>query len=157
MSSVHDVIRKISDRYEGVNEKKAYGETTFFYNPDRILKNGVYFCTIKEQDGPNDKASFLDRDGIFRISTGITREEFLKIFPMVPKRAAKGGVVDESIDFKQTNKILMHPVYAWMSWICLQSPDEDTFIDFLRYIDISYNKAVQNYQKKMKKIDVGIG
>lgn len=48
----------ILKRYDGLICKEAYKEKTFFYNPDSLLKNGIYFCTIKTQDGPNDKASF---------------------------------------------------------------------------------------------------
>ena len=37
------------------------------------LPNGVYFCTLKENNGANDKASELDRDGVFRLSIGIAQ------------------------------------------------------------------------------------
>ncbi len=49
---ITDIIQK---RYTGIVCKKSYGETAFFYNPEGLLKNGVYFCTIKENDGPNVK------------------------------------------------------------------------------------------------------
>jgi hypothetical protein len=34
-----------------------WGERGIFYNPDRVLKKGVYVLTIKEKDGENDSAS----------------------------------------------------------------------------------------------------
>ena len=36
-----------------------------------ILKRGIYFCTIKEKDGDNDKASNLHRYAVFRVNFGI--------------------------------------------------------------------------------------
>ena len=45
--------------------KNSYGERSFFYNPGHLLPSGTYFLTIKTHDGPNDKASQLDRENVF--------------------------------------------------------------------------------------------
>lgn len=145
---VKESIRK---RYEGIVEKRAYGETTYFYNPDYKLKNGVYVCTIKENDGPNDKAGRLSREGIYRISTGLTKSEYRKKFGDTPKRPKKGEVVDLDIKFDELNVIMPHPVYSWMGWICVNSPDVECFENFLNNIDFSYNRALKKYEKRMKE------
>ncbi len=49
------------------------------------------------------------------------------MFTAVPKRQAKGCVVDMDYDFTQIDKIIPHPVYAWMSWICVLNPSNKTF------------------------------
>ena len=59
------VLNKICDEFSGVVPKPSWGETSLFYNPRKLLPNGVYFCTIKEKDGENDKASDLNRENMF--------------------------------------------------------------------------------------------
>ena len=76
----NEISSYLSSNFPGLFIIKAWGEKTFFYNPERILKRGIYFCTIKEKDGPNDKASDLNRPDIFRINFGIDKKTFLSIF-----------------------------------------------------------------------------
>jgi hypothetical protein len=83
----------ILDNYQGVIVTDAYRERSFFYNPDSSLPNGIYFTTIKESDGPNDKASNLNRDGIYRLSLGVGKKQYQQLFGDVPKRPAKGEIV----------------------------------------------------------------
>jgi hypothetical protein len=84
----------ILDNYLGVIVANAYRERSFFYNPDDSLPKGIYFATIKESDGPNDKASSLDRDGIYRLSIGVGKKQYQFLFGEMPKRPAKGDIVE---------------------------------------------------------------
>ncbi len=43
------------------------------------LKRGIYVLTVKEKDGENDKASMLNRHGVYRISIGLKKETFMGI------------------------------------------------------------------------------
>ena len=72
-----DVIDFITSQFDGVTPKASWGETSLFYNPQKQLPNGVYFCTIKEKNGDNDKASDLDRDSVFRLSIGISQKSYV--------------------------------------------------------------------------------
>ncbi len=144
----------ITKRYEGIVCKDTYGETTFFYNPNEVLKNGVYFCTIKEKDGPNDKSSLLNANGNYRISTGITKEKFLELFAEIPKRPSKGEVIKGNYDFSIENIIMPHPIYGWMSWVQILSPSDEMMNNYLNLIDISYEKAKVKFQERTKKIKV---
>lgn len=45
--------------FADVHPVQTWGETAFFYNPRRQLPRGVYFATIKSQDGDNDRGSSL--------------------------------------------------------------------------------------------------
>ncbi len=146
--NVEDIEKKIIEGYDGVVCKKTYGETTFFYNPGNVLKNGVYFCTIKENDGPNDKSSKLCRDGVYRISTGITKNKYIELFGEVPTRPVKGGIIDFDADFSVCDVILPHPIYGWMSWVSLNSPSKLVFEEYLELIDISYEKAINKFKKR---------
>ena len=158
---VERVKESIGKRYEGIVEKKAYGETTYFYNPNYKLKNGIYVCTIKENDGPNDKAGNLSREGVYRISTGLTKAEYVKRFGSTPRRPKKGEVVDLDINldikFDDLNVIMPHPIYSWMGWICVNNPEQDCFDNFFKCIDLSYNRAIAKYKKRAINLGIVIG
>ena len=78
--SPKDIEQYIIDNFEAIAPKSSWGETSFFYNPDKKLPNGIYFCTIKEQDGNNYKASYLDRNNAYRFSIGISKQSFENLF-----------------------------------------------------------------------------
>ncbi len=58
--TVKQLENEILNSYEGLVLLDAYAERSFFYNPYKLLPKGIYFATIKENDGPNDKASELN-------------------------------------------------------------------------------------------------
>lgn len=149
MVLVSEVCTSIENRYRGIVKKEVQGEITYFYNPDSVLKNGVYFCTIKEADTNHDKSSDLSRSGIYRISTGITREMYLEMFGTKPRRPKQGETIEGDYDFTTVNEILPHPIHGWMSWVQVLSPSNELFERFMNYIDISYEKAVLKYEKKL--------
>jgi hypothetical protein len=144
----HEIIHYITSNLEGVVVKASWGETSLFYNPDNLLPNGVYFCTIKEKDGDNDKSSNLSRSGIYRLSIGLPQEKYVALFGNVPNRPIKGGFVNTGHDFTQVNTLMPHPIYAWMSWVCVLSPTHEHFHEMFSLITLAYHKAVQRYQLK---------
>jgi hypothetical protein len=78
---------------------QSWGEKGIFYNPNQVLKRGVYVLTIKGKDGDHDKGSNLNREGIFRVNIGLRRATFLKMFGMLPKRPNAGEIVEMPYDF----------------------------------------------------------
>ena len=146
---VQSIIERLENQFEGVIPKSSWGETALFYNPGKRLPNGVYFCTIKEKNGENDKASELDRDGVFRLSIGITKETFEKKFGARPKRPAKGGIINTSHDFTLLNELMPHPIYGWMSWVQVLNPSESTFEALLPLITEAYENAVIKFNQKL--------
>lgn len=126
----------------------SWGERGIFYNPEGKLKRGIYILTVKEKDGDNDKSSVLDRDGIYRVNLGLRKNTFTKLFGEVPKRPQKGGVVDMDYDFTAGDRIIPHPVYAWMSWICVLNPTKHTFESMKPLIAEAYEYAKEKYLKK---------
>ncbi len=149
--NVNDLKKVIKTRFQGILEKDAYGETTFFYNPDKKLKNGVYFLTIKQSNGPNDIASKLDRDGIYRLSFNPGKDNYQKLFGQSPKRPSKGKVVDLNYDFTELDKLLPHPVYAWMGWVNILSPSELTIEKVKNLLDKSYENAKKKYAIRIRQ------
>ena len=142
------IVKEIESAFDGVVPKSSWGETSMFYNPGRVLPNGVYFCTIKEKNGDNDKASSLNREGIYRLSIGIGKENYESLFGERPKRPSKGGIIDTGHDFTQPNVLMPHPIYGWMSWIQILNPSEEKFREILGLITASYDDAVTKFNKK---------
>lgn len=138
----------IVSKYDGIIVANAYRERSFFYNPDGSLKKGIYFTTIKESDGPNDKASKLDRNGLYRISFGIGKKDYEKLFGPKPKRPAKGGVVDINFDFTLTGILMPHPVYAWMGWVAFNNPEPKDLATIEKLLDLSYQNSKTKFLKK---------
>jgi hypothetical protein len=144
----NEIVKMITSNFDGVVVKSSWGETSIFYNPGHLLPHGVYFCTIKEKDGANDKSSNLTRDGIYRLSIGLPKEKYVEIFGRVPKRPEKGGCVNTGHIFTQTNLLMPHPIYAWMGWVCILSPTTEFFGEIYPLIQLAYRKAEQGYLKK---------
>lgn len=133
---------------KGTVQVNSWGEKGIFYNPDNSFKRGIYVLTVKEKDGDNDKSSHLYRDGIFRVNIGLRKNTFIKLFGELPKRPPKGGIVEMNCDFTETGKLLPHPVYAWMGWVCMLNPSEDKFEELKPLILESYEYAKEKFSKK---------
>lgn len=145
-----EIISKVTNNLEGIVPKNSWGETSLFYNPCKKLPNGVYFCTIKENDGENDTSSNLSRDAVFRLSIGISKETYINNFGENPIRPQKGSNVETGHDFAKINVLMPHPVYAWMSWACILSPTKEKFQVIYPLIVEAHANAISKYNKKLK-------
>ncbi len=143
------LTQMLLERYSGVVSVAAWGETALFYNPGKALKRGVYFATIKEKDGENDHASHLDRDGLFRLNIGTSKPLFTQLFGPPPKRPAKGGIVEGDWDFTARDTVMPHPVYGWMSWVCVITPSHATLAALDPMIAAAYDKARGSFAKRV--------
>ena len=139
------ILRYCLAHLDGTVLVNSWGERCVFYNPDGKLKRGVYVLTVKERDGGNDKSSRLDREGIYRVNLGLRRSTFSQLFGSLPKRPAKGGVIDMEYDFSAVNTLLPHPVYGWMGWICALNPDENRFEELKPLVWEAYEYAKEKY------------
>lgn len=147
---INNLIEIITEKFAGVIPKSTWGETSLFYNPGLKLPNGIYFCTFKEKDGANDKASNLNRQGVFRLSIGLPNSKYNELFGDKPKRPSKGKIINTAHDFTQLNTLTPHPIYAWMSWVCINSPTSENLSVLIKLIEFAHQKAVKNFNKKFK-------
>lgn len=150
--SVEDIIEYVTSNYSGMVVNNNWGERGLFYNPEGKLSKGIYVMTFKEKDGPNDKASQVNRDGVYRLNLGLSKQTYLHIFGEKPERPAAGGIVDTGHHFHMLDKIMPHPVYGWMSWIGVLNPSELTFERLKPLIDEGIHMAKFKYSKKVKTI-----
>ncbi|MDC0948398.1 DUF6194 family protein [Gammaproteobacteria bacterium] len=129
----------------------AWGEQSFFYNPQQRLPRGVYFATIKSKDGENDSASNLNRKDVFRLNIGIGPLLYTELFGARPARPAKGKTVATGHDFGALDEWMPHPVYAWMGWTCILNPSERSFEDAASHIAAAHRIAVSKFDKRIAK------
>ena len=142
------ILDQLLTRFPGTTAVDAWGETSLFYNPGQRLPRGVYFATIKQKDGENDKASQLDRPGEFRLNLGTSKPLFVERFGAPPKRPAKGGCVAGPWDFTELDQLTPHPVYGWMSWVSVLNPSAQTLTTIDPLICAAFEKALAAFEKK---------
>ncbi len=141
-----EIVATIVARLPGVVPKSSWGETALFYNPGRLLPNGVYFCTIKDHDGEHDRSSHLNREGIFRVALGLGAESYVGLFGPRPRRPPKGGAVNSGHDFTRVNELMPHPVYAWMGWVQILSPTQERFDEIFPLIEEAHRGAMTKFE-----------
>ena len=146
-----DIVAQLTTRFDGLAPKASWGETSLFYNPNLALTNGVYFCTVKEHDGANDNASRLDRPGVFRLALGLTVQRYEQRFGPRPTRPPKGSTVVTGHDFARLDVVMPHPVYAWMGWVQVLNPSDETFASMRPIFSESYDHVVRKFEKSRAK------
>ena len=118
----------------------AAGDTFFIYDPDRNLqdKQRFPFATIVTKDyGDFDNASNLNREGVFRLNVGVSRETFRSLF---------GD--DGTFDFTALDRLMPHPVYGRQSWICVLNPSAETFERVKPLLREAYEIAVARRRRR---------
>ncbi len=146
-----EIISHLISHFEGLVETVSWGERSLFYNPDRELPRGVYFCTLKNHDGANDRASDLDRKGVFRVSTGLPKDLYEERFGPLPERPGKGGIVEIKVDYTAIDTLMPHPVYAWMGWVQILSPTRDRFIELQPLFRAAYRHSINRYERSISR------
>lgn len=147
----NDILSYCQSNLKDVVLVESWGERGIFYNPNGVLKRGVYVLTVKEKDGDNDKGSMLNRDNVYRVNVGLRKQTFIKKFGYIPERPPAGKIVKMDYDFTVLDTIIPHPVYAWMSWVCVLNPSDKTFEDFKAIIQESYDFAKEKFNRRKSK------
>ena len=151
-----EVLRYCLEHLEGTLRAESWGESGIFYNPGGVLKRGVYVLTVKEKDGANDAASRLDRPGVYRVNLGLRKGTYARLFGALPARPPKGGVASVDADFSAPDRLIPHPVYAWMGWAAVLNPSPETFEAMKPLIQESYEYAREKFAKRRRGVPAGI-
>lgn len=146
--SVEEIAEQILELDVGLVFDSNWGERAVFYNPGRILKKGIYIATFKERDGQNDKASKLDRGGLFRLNVGLTKAAYFPLFGFPPARPAAGQTIDSDHNFTALDTVTPHPVYGWMSWVAIINPSQASFERLTPLIIESLELAREKFKKR---------
>jgi hypothetical protein len=140
-----EITRYISDTFSGIevqvasredgSPEIAWGDTFFFYAPGREIPadRKFPFATIVTKDyGEFDCASNLNRPGVFRLNVGVSKQTFAGLF---------GVAKPEEYDFTALDKLMPHPVYGKMYWVCVLNPSATTFEAMRPLLAEAYEKA----------------
>jgi hypothetical protein len=149
--SLEALATALHAQYAGTVVRAGYGETVLFYNPKLLLPMGVYFASLKADDGPNDQASRLSRDGVFRLAFGLSDATFARLFGPRPTRPARGKAVAMASEFSALDQLTPHPVYAWMGWAQILSPTAASLDAIEPLLAESYARAQAGYRTRIAR------
>jgi hypothetical protein len=119
-----------------VTTAENFGYRFFFYATDQIRP----FATIAESDNEYDKVSNLNREGVFRVNIGVSKDTFKALFPEE----------NPQCDYTELNRFLPHPEYAAQHFICVLNPSGENLAQALRYIEEAHSIAKSRFEKKQK-------
>jgi hypothetical protein len=140
-----DAIAKyILETFAGVNVITASGNSFFFYDPD----NKIPFATIVTNNEYDD-GSDLDRPSVFRLNVGVGKNEYRTLF--ATERPDGTEIVHtEGHDFTALDKLMPHPQYGRMFWVCVLNPSDATFDKIKPLLAAAYEIAVTKYERLAK-------
>ncbi len=144
---VWQILNHCLDSLAGTVLVESLGEMGVYYNPGLVRDRGVYILTVKEQDSEQDKFSQLDREGVFRLNIGVPKQTQQKLFGSAALPQETGNKAEVQYDYTALDTILPHPVYAWMGWICVLNPSEETFETLQPLIKEAYAFAVEKFNR----------
>ncbi|MDQ6670726.1 MAG: DUF6194 family protein [Chloroflexota bacterium] len=112
----------------------AWGDTFFIYDPDRSLdaNRRFPFATIVTKDYPDDREANLDRPSVFRLNIGVSKGTYAGLF----------GDAETGYDYAALDRLLPHPVYGRMHWVCVLNPSPTTFESLRPLLAEAYELAV---------------
>ena len=135
----------LAANFAGLQVNAAEGVTSFAYNPESVPAAGVYFATLKSKDDPNDDVSELSRPSVFRLNLGVTEATYQRLFGPVPPRPGDDGLIETTHDFAELDRLMPHPVYAYLAWVCVLNPSEATFETVKPLLAEAYALAQSRY------------
>ncbi|QAT88523.1 hypothetical protein EJ065_6998 [Corallococcus coralloides] len=110
--SLEALAEYIQDAFRDVHVDTSTPDLFFFAGDERKFP----FATIVTRDTELDHHSELDRDGVFRLNLGLSKESFQKLFPDP----------DPNVDYADLDVLLPHPTYARMFWLSVLNPSHET-------------------------------
>lgn len=129
------IIEFITRNYEGVYITNAGNDSFFLYDPEGKFP----LATLITSDDDYDQAANLNRQGIFRLNIGVSKEVFREMF----------GTEEKEYNYTALDTVMPHPVYGKMYWVGVLNPSKETFDNRLKpMLDAAYQKDVAKYSKK---------
>jgi Family of unknown function (DUF6194) len=136
------ITRYITDTFEDVDVVVAAGDSSFFYarlDPSSRMP----FATIVTRDQESDRASNLDRPPVFRLNIAVSKQTFRSFFGAQTPPSGTGGGADGRYDFAALDRLLPHPLYGRMNWVCVLNPSASTFQSLRPLLGEAYGLSVR--------------
>jgi hypothetical protein len=127
----------ITDTFPGVDIVDASGNSFFFYDPDHKFP----FATLVTND-EYDQVSNLNRPSVFRLNVGVRKQSYQSLFAAATAVPSGEGTEDR-YDFTALDRIMPHPVYGKMYWVCVLNPSAETFKRVQPLLAEAYDLAVR--------------
>lgn len=138
------IIQYICTTFDDIHTVSADGTTFFFYSSERKFP----FTTLVTND-VNDQASDLERLGAFRLNIGVSKQTFRSLFGEQPSPADGDSVDQGGYDFTAFDRLMPHPVYGKMYWVCVLNPSPATFETAVQpLLAEAYNMAVSKHDRR---------
>jgi len=152
------IIQYITDTFSGIEmlrptDGPGAGDTFIYYDPQHNLdpSRRLPFATIVTKDyGDFDNTSQLNREGVFRLNIGVSRDTFRALFGYAPGEDAPAGA---AYDFAALDQVMPHPVYAPQSFVCVLNPSPSTFEAVKPLLADAYTKAAAQHASRQTKHD----
>ena len=126
-----------------VEREENFGYLFFFVGDDHRLP----FTTIGIADNEFDKVSNLDREGVFRLNIGVSKETFENL---IGDSDSEDGDGVEEVDYSVLNVFLPHPHYARQSWVSILNPEGHNADEAKRLILEAHSIADRRMRRKAK-------
>jgi hypothetical protein len=128
-----EIAQLITETFKDVHVATAGANMFFFQDPERKFP----FTTIVADDS-YDTFSNLKRENVYRLNIGVGKQTFQDLFG--PKRP-------ERYDSTALDRIMPHPVYGNLYWICVLNPSQQTFQRIIPMLTEAYQLSVARYGK----------
>jgi hypothetical protein len=126
----------ITRTFAGVEVVDGSGGSFFFVGAERTLP----FATLVTSD-EYDQASNLNRPSVFRLNVGVGKRTFHSLFRPGSEAADEPGTGRH--DFTALDRIMPHPVYGKMYWVCVLNPSAATFRTVEGLLAEAYDRAAR--------------
>ena len=122
---------------ENVQREENFGYSFFFVGDDHRLS----FVTIANSDNDFDNVSNLNREGVFRINIGVSKETFKNLI---------AEPSSELVDYSVLNVFLPHPHYSRQHFVCILNPSNENVETTKKLIVEAHSIAAVRLQRKAK-------
>jgi hypothetical protein len=122
---------------ENVQRVENFGYSFFFVGDDHRLP----FVSIANSDNDFDNVSNLNRDGVFRINIGVSKETFKNLI---------AEPSSELVDYSVLDVFLPHPDYSRQHFVCILNPSNENVETTKKLIVEAHSIAAVRLQRKAK-------
>ena len=98
-------------KLDNVQQEENFGYIFFFVGDDHRLP----FVSIGHSDNDFDTVSNLNREGVFRINIGVSKETYESLLAETDS---------ENVDYSVLDLFLPHPHYSKQHFVCILNPSQ---------------------------------
>ncbi|HEY1066614.1 MAG TPA: DUF6194 family protein [Pirellulales bacterium] len=115
----------IVDAFPNVEDLVVRGDHYFYHHADPAAPRDhrFPFATLVTSDA-HDQVSQLHREGVYRLNIGLSKTTFQSLFGGPAEQT--NATVATPPDYTALDRIMPHPVYGKMYWVCVLNPSDET-------------------------------